>query len=488
VDVPYTPPPNPEAVRPPEFQEIKRFREQFGLDLDIGADKLAINERIFELINACNDPNSYLGEVARATTEQWGVPLRPVDVDELEYCERYLEQDGPLIERWAREPHPGTFAGYQLDDQAGGKLRIGFTQDQSQAVAEFVAKENPVAADRSTTFASVPTQPLATIEATEASVLAKVEEDAQLRNYVASIESPEVGNVVEVQATNPQVVESILRESLGSLNGISVTFVPGFAEPLLSRERKGGRMMAGDRLFTDWRPSEAALVTAATANFGAQETVFLAAEKRYVQRPFVLSAGHTGNVVFGSNSATPIYGETGASGKTSQWKREHGEKVGLVARNALTEGTGAVDALAARLLAPDLMPVNIAGDGAVGPAGVAHKHEMVCMTGSTTERTICGRVTGFGWVKVPEYPNHYLAEIHVKSNSVPIEHGDSGGPVWAKYTHESLGIVSTKNKDHPLEWNATPLLNTDYGNGKQLPGALNAAVMGGGSLDIVSDR
>ncbi len=66
--------------------------------------------------------------------------------------------------------------------------------------------------------------------------------------------------------------------------------------------------------------------------------------------------------------------------------------------------------------------------------------------------------------------------------------GDSGGRVWAKYSHESLGIVSTKNGEHPLKWGATPLLNTTYGNGKELPGALNAAVMGGGSLNIVSDR
>ena len=50
VSIPYTPPPDPEAEEPPKFGDILKFREEFGLDLDVKGDEEAINDRIFNLL------------------------------------------------------------------------------------------------------------------------------------------------------------------------------------------------------------------------------------------------------------------------------------------------------------------------------------------------------------------------------------------------------------------------------------------------------
>src|SRR5262249_29145373 len=87
VNVPYTPPPAPGVPAPPKFAEVLKFREEHGLDIDLDpmVDELEINDRVWESMSAWHDPHSPLGEVARASYDRWGVPLRAVDVAELEW-------------------------------------------------------------------------------------------------------------------------------------------------------------------------------------------------------------------------------------------------------------------------------------------------------------------------------------------------------------------------------------------------------------------
>jgi hypothetical protein len=89
-NIPFTPPPNDPALEPPTFEEIRNFREEFGLDLDLQGNERGIAERIFTLIDTWREPGTPEGQVARASRSSWGVPLRMVDVAELEYRERYL--------------------------------------------------------------------------------------------------------------------------------------------------------------------------------------------------------------------------------------------------------------------------------------------------------------------------------------------------------------------------------------------------------------
>ena len=479
VNVPYTPPSQEgEAPRLPQFQEIKRFREEYGLDLDLKGNKLALDERIFELINSWNAPNSYLGAVARASTEQWGMPLRPVDVAELEYRERYVEEDGPLIEEWALEHHPTTYAGYEIDQRAGGLLRIGFTENQQTLVSELLGQLPLMAADRIAPFSITPTKSIGSLEQIDEELLELVEADPQMGEEVAGIEFPESGNRVIVEATNATAVESYLRQNFSSLAGVMVVQVSGLQEPALSRERVGGRLLAGDRVWNDWTPTIAPDFSWATAGFGAEEGEYISQEKRYVQVPFMLDAGHTGNL------GSFMYRESDGSSKTEQERREHGEKIGRVGRDALTQGNGAIDALAVRLNSDGLTPLGIFGNGPTGAAASAHLRERVCTSGAWTERTICGRVIGFNWIKMKEYPNHRIGEMIVKGDS-PIHKGDSGGPVWAKHDGSALGLMSAYPNGEPSIWDVQPLLTTTYGDkGKQVIGALNASVMGSGSLRI----
>ncbi len=91
-NVPYTPPPDPEVPEAPRFKDVLNFREEFGLDLDLKGNQRAINERVFQLIADWHDPSTPAGEVARATMDRWGVPLRAVDAAEMEYRESYIAQ------------------------------------------------------------------------------------------------------------------------------------------------------------------------------------------------------------------------------------------------------------------------------------------------------------------------------------------------------------------------------------------------------------
>jgi hypothetical protein len=125
-NIPYTPPPDPEVPEPPKFSEVKHFREEFGLDLDLKGNEQAINERIFQLIADWHDPSTPQGEVARATQEKWSVPLRSVDAAELEYRDAYITTDVDPIEEWVKTAYPATtYAGYYVDHRAGGILYVG---------------------------------------------------------------------------------------------------------------------------------------------------------------------------------------------------------------------------------------------------------------------------------------------------------------------------------------------------------------------------
>ena len=131
VNIPYTPPPDPEAEEPPTFEEVLHFREEFGLDLDLKGNEIAIDERIFNLIGDWNNPHTPTGEVARATMETWGVPLRAVDAAELEYRERYAAEAARLIPEWAEAHAQSTYAGYYIDQRQGGDNSCRLHQRQS---------------------------------------------------------------------------------------------------------------------------------------------------------------------------------------------------------------------------------------------------------------------------------------------------------------------------------------------------------------------
>jgi hypothetical protein len=112
-----------------------------------------------------------------------------------------------------------------------------------------------------------------------------------------------------------------------------------------------------------------------------------------------------------------------------------------VGRDALTQGAKTVDALALRLVSEDLVPKYIVGGGAVTSPAVVRKHQMVCASGAHSDKVKCGRVIGFSHGPLDTVAGSNVGEI-VVHGSQPVLTGDSGGPVWRKADHASIGVMS----------------------------------------------
>ena len=83
------------------------------------------------------DTHTPAGEVARASYERWGVPLRSADAAELEYREWLYDLNSERIDQWVEAGNPGNYAGYYLDHAAGGVMRIGFLNNQAEQLANL---------------------------------------------------------------------------------------------------------------------------------------------------------------------------------------------------------------------------------------------------------------------------------------------------------------------------------------------------------------
>jgi Domain of unknown function (DUF6531)/NHL repeat len=223
VNIPYTPPPDPEVEAPPTYIAIKEFREEFGLDLDLKGDEEAINDRIFASMSAWNNPHTPAGEVARATSERWGVPLRQVDAAELEYRERYLAQATSVIPAWAASNAPGAYAGFYIDHRAGGIIRVGFTTNQASTVAQLKASAGLMAPDRIASFTYQPNRTLATLEGSLGTA-SQVVSTPPAPPGIASVGVDIPSNGVRLGTTEVASTEAFAAEAFGG--GAGVVVVP----------------------------------------------------------------------------------------------------------------------------------------------------------------------------------------------------------------------------------------------------------------------
>lgn len=478
VNIPYTPPPNPEADEPPKFSEVLRFREEFGLDLDLKGNELAIDERIFDLIGDWYNPRTPAGEVARATDERWGVPLRAVDAAELEYRDWYLAADGPLIDQWGYTNYPGTYAGYEMDNAAGGLIRIGFTEQQDSRVAEFLQQVNPAAAERITTYKFTPTYARTYLEGLEAEVAKAASADNQL-SAVTEVGILDATNTVTVGTTDVASTEARLTELFGSLTGINVAYQAEAPEMQTGRDRQTGHMLAGDRLWTDWEPqSSSPLFTWGTAGFGAYENVYIASQNKWVRKQFLLAAGHMGA------TGDPMYRIAEPLASPTE-KRKKGVIIGHVERNPHFEGSQSIDALALPFNASGLAPHRIYGNKGtpliIRHESVARLGETLCVSGARTEKVKCGKVIKM----LPHFrfPGETVSHGVLVVNGLATRSGDSGAPVWKENTNAAVGILSGGHKHGSISY-VQPLLNTPAGHNGMVAGALKDPLMG--NLHIIT--
>lgn len=126
--------------------QIIRDRAYYGLDRDLGDDRAAIVRRAKGLLSAWRrgDP------VARWTSEEeaFGMPLRAAEQVELEYRDTYREHFQDLVEEsdWVAKNAPTTYAGYELDEAAGGIIYVGFTKEPEAMLEKL--KKRLIAPDR----------------------------------------------------------------------------------------------------------------------------------------------------------------------------------------------------------------------------------------------------------------------------------------------------------------------------------------------------
>ena len=460
-NIPYTQPPEPEALEPPKFEEILRFREEFGLDLDLKGNEQASNERIFELIAAWHDPTSPAGEVARAADERWGVPLRVVDVAEMEYRESYIAKDVPLIESWSGSHYPGQFAGYYVDHHHGGIIHVGFTQSQATALAELKQQVNLIAPDRVAAYETVPTTSRISLASTMEAVEGLLSSNGSLAALITEVGVEEASDTVVVGATDVAQTQSILASQLGGNAPVSVHHET-VGLPFAGRNHTTGRILAGDRILNS-QPAEC------TAGFGAWEPLNSKSTNELIVAEFLLVAGHCGAV------GEDIRRAPTRSALASEWRT-----IGTTKRTGAPLGgqNYETDASAVRLLTPDLVPRAIFKTNktsrAVGPAGTAKHGETLCFSGQKTNDVKCGEMVGVRYRQFGGPGRHLF--IITRFAGIP---GDSGAPVWNPRTNISVGMLSGGPGVAGLykDW-VTPLVVPRGFSAEKVPGALKAPGMG----------
>lgn len=154
----------PRSYRQPvrRLRQIIGDRAYYGLDRDLEGDRAAILRRAKSLLAAWRH-----GEpVARWTYEEeaFGMPLRAAEQVELEYRDTYREHFQDLVEEgdWVARNAPTSYAGYELDEAAGGIIYVGFTVEPEATLEKL--KRRLIAPDRFKPFPVTPTYTEAELE------------------------------------------------------------------------------------------------------------------------------------------------------------------------------------------------------------------------------------------------------------------------------------------------------------------------------------
>lgn len=470
-NIPYTPPPDPGAVAPPKFAEILHFREEFGLDLDIKGNEQAINERIFELIAAWHDPNSPAGEVARASDERWGVPMRAVDVAEMEYRESYLAADLPLIEEWAQEHRSSTYGGYYVDNRGGGTVYVGFTSAQAEALSELKEDEPLAAPTELHAYPMPPSHSVASLEG----IMNSIESSANeiLAEDVVELGIDEAGGTVLVGAVEVGQVRAAIESTVGPGAPVTV-YAEEEGEPFAGRNRVSGPIEAGDWIWNEQggeNEKGERYLNKCTAGYGAWEALTPKPNGEPTIAEFLLVAGHCASIAGESfyRSSSP------APARPSEL-----HKVGVEKRTGAPLGGQhyETDAAAVRLnvdgsIVPRYIYKTPRSSRPVREAGAAHHGETLCFSGAHTDDVKCGEMMGVRYRKFGTPGRHLF--IVTRFAGIP---GDSGAPVWSPRTGLAVGLLSGGPKNGKYKDWVTPLTRPRGFPVEKVPGALNAPGMG----------
>jgi tripartite motif-containing protein 71 len=457
VNIPQPPPPPPHgAPVKPKFKEILSFREEHGLDLDLNpaTEEQALNERVFNLINAWTEGDP----VARASWERWGVPLRSPDVAELDDRLADYAQANQAIPAWASANSPTSYAGFYMSEPEGGVIHVGFTGGSGATQLAALKQSGVVAgSDRLAGFTPSATYSLQELEGLEAAINA----------FVAGLSSSSITTVgidvqlnrVRVGANDTGQAETLISNQFGVGSAAQVFPEPievhaslPATQPPSGRFRDWGAIRAGDFITSMWLEEEAIekrkkgfIVenTGCTAGVGAWENGVNPSSGRPVRRFFLLAAGHCflpEDVMVRANPETQILRAFGM-----------GKRVGFPwgSYGGTTTTGHSTDIAAIRVDEPIHAPRHIFredGKATLGIGGVAlspGEGARVCHSGITTGTVRCGEIFGpareLSYVPVSKNGKKQFIQVCYDAKSLE---GDSGGPVWIEGTRLVVGSLS----------------------------------------------
>ncbi|HET7445372.1 MAG TPA: 6-bladed beta-propeller [Solirubrobacterales bacterium] len=490
VNIPVPPPVAPGTPKAPSFAEVVKFREEFGLDLDLNPvkDELALHDRVFDLIGAWYNPSTPEGAVARSATERWGVPLRPIDVAELEYREWYLQQDATLIPQWAAEHAASTYSGYYVSHREGGLVYVQFTANSAQAVSELKASGTIPASDRLRPAPAAASYSLKSLYEKAESLFASASAPG-----VTTIKLDESSNRIRIESLNVAATQSWVNSVLGA--GAPVDVQAGVLwKGASDRFDRHGPLVAGQHIGKDFFIDGKKFHDSCSAGFGVREAGPAKPNSEPTAKDFLLTAGH-------------CYKKGEQVGRYSQPEDAEAPTIfGTVERRSFDFEVNhfSNDAEAIRLktgLEPPQTIFPNAGEDPIriNKAIVPYKGMPVCMSGARSNRVRHGVAIGTGMVNIPETydkygePDDWYPLTYQVNLALIVEPGDSGGPAWQCGTGRAIGLMTGEGRRG--ESSTTTLLAPEepktpwYPYGYKLemaPGILNAPGMG--NIFLVTSR
>jgi YD repeat-containing protein len=458
VNLPYTPPPVPGAPVPPEYDDVLRFREEHGLDLDLKGDDVAVFTRVMDLIGAWYNPGTPAGEVARATTERWGVPLRAIDAAELEYRLAYQAQAAAAIPNWANANAASSYAGMYVDERQGGLIHVGFTEDQASKVAALKQAGGLMAPSRVTTFDKAPTRSLAGLEVLQGEI---VNSSSAVPGLITRTGTDVKANAVSVGATDVNQANNFLTGQFGAGVPVIIGFTPKALAPR-SRERNTGPVRAGDVYFGP--------IGGCTSGFGGWDVGSIKSNGEVVLRYFDLTVAHCirpYEIAYRRDHAP-------APGNPSDVK-----ELGVARRTGFYHGGSdwGTDVTAIKVdagIAPrEIYRAPYSNQPVTGIA-LPTPGMNVCHSGRTSDKPKCGPT--FSGVTWTQYEGQKMWQICFEAISLG---GDSGGPAYIEGTGIAVGLLSSGSDE--VEPNGSPVKESCFTPllpipGKEInaPGALHA--------------
>jgi YD repeat-containing protein len=418
----------------PSYVPTLEFREKFGLDIDLKGNEEAVEARVWKSL-----ANWELGDAAaRSSMEGWGVPLFPVDVAELEYRERYVDQAATGIPNWASANGSiPDYAGYYVDHRAGGLIYVGFTTNEASRVAALKETGGLIAPDRIRAFPVQPAYSIGGLESLQLSIV----ESTDSPSAMGGVEVNVAKNIIEVGASNVSQVDGYIDSHFGSGAPVSVYHEATSDRPSFARIKANpsGPVEAGEMLNSTFPTEPERTEEECSVGWGVWDIGGQTPSGVSLYRHFITTAGHC----FAPGTEVK-QSEVGPEGKFS-WQRT----LGYVRRYSFVKHASnfGTDAEAVRVEDASIVPRTIRYSDTqakeINGATTVKEGMVVCRAGQSSPNIKCGPAEWppkcERWGEIRENHDPVLCTIRAE---IPIALGDSGGPYWEKATAKAVGTLT----------------------------------------------